>query len=176
MPDHNGPLAEGWQANGKWKADGLAGRHKPNVPDGQIDPTDFGKWFNFANCMKNAMQILEGQAYFPEVRVDKQVMRVGYTAQSYPELKPHRDDGSATGEEQSDDNVLAGRPIGSSNFAQKYIKELFGAVKNQTESGNLRFHGGGSRFIESQDGSDSLVGRCAKFLPNNVNDPYVIKV
>ena len=58
-------------ANEKWKSVAPTGRHKPSVPNGEIAQNDFGKWYDFSNCMKNAMQILEGQAYFPEIFVTK---------------------------------------------------------------------------------------------------------
>ena len=176
VADHNGPLAEGFVGNEKWRADGLVGRHKPNVANGAIDPADFGEWFDFANCMKSAMQILEGQAYFPEIMVEKISQKQGYFATSYPERKPYSDNGSARGKEQHDDDVLAGRPVGDSKLAKDNVKELFQSVKDQSDSINTQFHGAGSRFIESQNGSDSLVGRCAKFLPNSANSPYDIKV
>ena len=176
VPDHNGPLGEGFVGNEKWKADGLEDRHKPNVANGEIDPADFGQWFDFAKCMKNVMHILEGQAYFPEVLVEKTLFKVGYSSQSHPEMKPHSDDGSATGLEQTDDDVLAGRTVGDSKMAKNHVKELFRTVKDQSDPINTQFHGAGSRFIESQNGSDSLVGKCAKFLPNSAKGPYEIKV
>merc|ERR1712228_160190 len=60
-------------------------------------------------------------------------------------------------------------------MAQNNTKNLFRFVKDENESLNTRFHGGGSRFVENQTGSDSLVGRCAKFLPDSAASPYDIK-
>ena len=46
VPDHNGPLVEGFAANSKWKSDAVdaENRHKPGVDDGDIDRNDFGEW------------------------------------------------------------------------------------------------------------------------------------
>ena len=119
------------------------------------------------------MQILEGQAYFPEILVTKIVSRVAYT-ESYPEKRRFMDDGTDGGQELTNETILAGRPVGNSNFAKNNIKRLFENVKEDGESVDTQFHGGGSRFIEHKNGTDSLVGRCARFLP--VNDAYDIKV
>ena len=39
-------------------------RTNPDVSNGELDPEDFGEWWNFANCLKSAMLLIEGQAYF----------------------------------------------------------------------------------------------------------------
>ena len=39
-------------------------RTDPSVANGELDPADFGEWWPFANCLKSAMLLIEGQAYF----------------------------------------------------------------------------------------------------------------
>lgn len=165
VPDHNGPLGEGWEANEKYRED--SDRHQPGLKNGDISSDDFGKWSKFTDCMKNVMKILEGQAYFPEILVEKIPQRVGYSAVSHPDLKPHEDSGDKLGKEISDDMVMAGFPVGESQFAQNNIKNLFSAVKDSDDSGTTRFHGGGSRFIENKNGEDALINKCIKYLPSN---------
>ena len=129
--------------------------------------------------MKSAMHILEGQAYFPEVLVKKEVQRVGYLSESFPQLRAHRDDGTENGEEQTDDVILAGQPVGISKMAKQQAKQNFRFVKDANEDATKRFHGAGSRFIEDPNGEDSLVGRCEKFLPASAKiaaAPYKIQV
>ena len=179
VPDHNGPLAQGWEANGKWKDSGMTDRNNPTVPDGEIDPRDFGEWYPFAKCMKNALQLIEGQAYKPEIMIKKEVQKVGYKYETFEHRRPHIDDGSENGQELMSDAVLAGRPIGMSSIATGWRKFLWRDVKNADESINQAFHGAGSRFMESKDGSDSMVGRCEKFLPDHAKKnaaPYDITV
>ena len=174
--DHQGPLGEGWAANPKWKDTTLTGRVKTGVATGDIDPNDFGDWYKFAKCMKSALEILEGQAYYPEIKIDKVMLKTGYVATSYPENKPWKDDGTENGLEMSDDDILAGRTVGDSKMAKENTKELWKNVKDGSESVAKRFHGAGSRFIENKDGSDSLVGRCAKHIPTGEATPYTITV
>ena len=50
VPDHDGPLAEGWEANSQWKEN--ADRAMPGVADGEVSSDDFGQWTDFVNCMK----------------------------------------------------------------------------------------------------------------------------
>ena len=50
VADHDGPLAEGWEANSQWKENNA--RKMPGVEDGEVSNDDFGKWADFANCMK----------------------------------------------------------------------------------------------------------------------------
>lgn len=179
MPDHNGPLAQGWEANSKWKDSDLTDRNNPSVPDGEIDPRDFGEWYDFAKCMKNALQLLEGQAYKPEIMIAKKVKKVGYDYETFEHKRPHVDDGSLNGKELMSDAVLAGRPIGMSSIATDWRKFLWRDIKDSSESINQAFHGAGSRFMENKDGSDSIVGRCEKFLPDHAKQnaaPYSITV
>ena len=56
VPDHNGPLAEGWEANSQWKAD--PARHMPGVDDGEVSSDHFGDWADFTNCMKGNSLLL----------------------------------------------------------------------------------------------------------------------
>lgn len=44
-------------------------RTDPNVSNGELDPEDFGEWWNFANCLKSAMLLIEGQAYFKVIMI-----------------------------------------------------------------------------------------------------------
>ena len=74
------------------------------------------------------MQILEGQAYFPEILVTKIVSRVAYT-ESYPEKRRFMDDGTDGGQELTNETILAGRPVGNSNFAKNNIKIMDGVIK-----------------------------------------------
>ena len=167
-------FSKGFEANDKWAAD--SARHKAGVSNGEIDQADFGKWYNFANCMKNALNILEGQAYMPEIMLTKTKVGTGYASVPHYDQKPFTDDGSEEGEEQTDDTIMAGLAVGSSKIAIDRTKELFRKVKDSSEPLNTRFHGGGSRFIENKDGSDSLISRCAKFLPAGAADPLDINV
>ena len=50
VPDHDGPLAQGWEANKQWKEN--ADRAMPGIADGEVSPDDFGQWTDFVNCMK----------------------------------------------------------------------------------------------------------------------------
>ena len=50
VPDHDGPLAEGWEANSQWKEN--ADRAMPGIADGEVSADDFGQWTDFVNCMK----------------------------------------------------------------------------------------------------------------------------
>ena len=50
VPDHDGPLAEGWEANSQWKEN--SDRAMPGIADGEVSADDFGQWTDFVNCMK----------------------------------------------------------------------------------------------------------------------------
>jgi hypothetical protein len=126
--------------------------------------------------MKNALNILEGQAYMPEIKLTKIAVGKNYIGVPHPDQKPFTDNGSEEGLEQSDDTIMAGLVIGSSKIAMNRNKQLFKKVKDYSELSDTRFHGAGSRFIENKDGSDSLISRCAKFLPAGAADPLDIKV
>ena len=52
------------------------------MPLGELHPADFGEWKPFTECMRDAMQLLEGQAYFPEAKIDKDIQKVGYIAKA----------------------------------------------------------------------------------------------
>ena len=56
VPDHNGPLAEGWEANSQWKEN--ADRHMPGIQDGEVSSEQFGDWAPFANCLKGNYTLL----------------------------------------------------------------------------------------------------------------------
>ena len=61
VPDHNGPLAEGWEGNAQWKNSKIDSRKAAGkVAEGEINPDDFGQWTDFANCMKDVLNIIEG--------------------------------------------------------------------------------------------------------------------
>ena len=50
VADHDGPLAEGWEANSQWKEN--AERNMDGIKDGEVSKAAFGKWADFANCLK----------------------------------------------------------------------------------------------------------------------------
>merc|ERR1719188_2861697 len=56
---------------------------------------------------------------------------------------------------------LSGMKIGSSNMYQNRAATLWSAISTD----DREFHGGGSRYNEKADGSDSLVGHCFDKLP-----------
>lgn len=85
--------------------------------DGDIDPKDFGKWFDFANCLKSALEIIEGQAHFPEAKNLKTVFGV---ASVVWDEQPYEDDGTLGGNKITDDFVLAGLEIGASKTSKVF--------------------------------------------------------
>ncbi|CBY12269.1 unnamed protein product [Oikopleura dioica] len=183
VPDHSGPLAEGkvqysnhffsincFEANSKYHAD-TPSRHKPGVNDGDIDSVDFGKWFDFANCLKSTLEILEGQAHYPEAKNLKTSW--GEVSVKWDE-KPYIDDGSTAGNEITDDVVLAGLEIGSSKTSKIRQKSLWNTVNNGN-NGFQRFHGAGTRFIENPTGANSILSKCEKFIPDGEKTSYEIK-
>ena len=110
------PLS-GFEGNSKYHAD-TPSRHKPHVADGDLDPDNFGKWFDFANCLKSVLNIIEGQAFFPEAKnVKSWGGKIGYSQDLKWDEKPHADDGTLEGSESSDDVVLSGQAIGASKLA-----------------------------------------------------------
>ena len=46
---------------------------------------------------------------------------------------------------------------------------------SSSEAAGKRYHGAGTRFIEPKSGVDSLVTKCARFLPVDEQSPYNIK-
>ena len=62
VPDHSGPLAEGWEGNGQWDNSKIESR-RTDQNDGEISSDDFGKWADFANCMKDVLSLHEGKYY-----------------------------------------------------------------------------------------------------------------
>ena len=54
VPDHNGPLAEGWESNSQWKDAKFQheGRYDSTVANGEVSSNDFGAWTPFVNCLK----------------------------------------------------------------------------------------------------------------------------
>ena len=96
VPDHNGPLGSGWEANSKYSESIIPSRRtNPDVPDGELDPNEFGIWTDFATCLKNVLELLEGQAHFKETEVLKS--RYHHINTNKP---PVSDDGSESGQEQ----------------------------------------------------------------------------
>ena len=125
------------------------------------------------------MQLIEGQAYFPEAKIIKDIGTVGYSATVFTDLPPHSDNGTVEGQPIPNEPPLAGRIIGESNYAQSHAAKMYDQMKDKNEK--RRFHGGGSRYNEKADGSDSVVSKCFKKLPTPIrNDPnrhpYAIKV
>ena len=162
VPDHNGPLGSGWEANSKYSESIIISRRtNPDVPDGELDPNEFGIWTEFASCLKNVLELLEGQAYFKETEVLKS--RYGHINTNKP---PVSDDGTENGEEHSEELVIAGAIVGSSNSARNHSSALF----NRISSNRRDFHGAGLRYNEAEDGSDALKLECFKFLPDQVKD------
>ena len=69
VPDHNGPLGEGWEANSQYhESIDLSRRTNPAVRDGNLDPDQFGMWTELAECLKDVLFLVEAQAYFKEVQ------------------------------------------------------------------------------------------------------------
>ena len=88
------------------------------MAEGELDPDNFGKWFDFANCLKSVMNIIEGQALFPEAKnVKEWTGKIGYSQDLKWDEKPFSDDGTRTGNQSTTDSVLSGQEIGASNLA-----------------------------------------------------------
>ena len=165
VPDHNGPLGEGWEANNQYSESiDLSRRTNPEVRNGELDPLEFGEWTQFATCLKNVLHLVEGQAYFKETPM---VTIKGRNGHLEPDQKPI----SENGEISEGDEILAGGVIGGSNYAAGNARRLFETVKDDEDDAGRFFHGAGLRFIEKPDGN-ALVNRCQKFLPDHVkSDP-----
>jgi hypothetical protein len=144
------------------------------VNDGDIDPADFGKWFDFANCLKSALEIIEGQAHFPEAKNLKTVFEVPSVVW---DEQPYEDDGTLRGNKISDDFVLAGLEVGASKTSKIRQKNQWRVVNN-SRSGFQQFHGAGTRFVEErfiESGADSILSKCARFVPDGEEAAYKIK-
>ena len=64
------------------------------------------------------MNIIEGQAFFPEAKnVKSWNGKIGYSQDLKWDEKPHADDGTEEGSESSEDVVLSGQAIGASKLA-----------------------------------------------------------
>ena len=85
--------------------------------NGDIDPADFEKWFDFANCLKSALEIIEGQAHFPEAKNLKTIF--GVPSVVWDE-QPYEDDGTLRGNKMTDDFVLAGLEVGASKTSKVF--------------------------------------------------------
>ena len=165
VPDHSGPLAEGWESNKQYSQSIVKSRRpNPDIPDGELNPDDFGVWTAFASCLKDVIFILEGQAYFPETTFSADAeYKIVDTNQV-----PIADDGTRDGKRQMDEKILAGSQIGSSHFAADRTAKLLSNINSSRST----VHGAGFRYIESANGSDALVNNCLEFLPDHVkNDP-----
>ena len=164
VPDHNGPLGEGWEANSQYAQSIIVERRtNPNVPNGELDPENFGKWTEFATCLKNVLLLVEAQAYFKET--EKYAFTVNTNRQ------PVAENGKSAGREMRNDTILAGGVIGSSKYASAIAENLYNKIKDKGDPPR-KFHGAGVRYNEKADGSDSLVLKCTKFLPEDVRaDP-----
>ena len=164
VPDHDGPLAEGFEANSQYKNSiNRERRTNPTVKNGELDPLEFGVWHSFATCLKNALFLMEGQAYFKEVGiVDKR------KANAQTNAKPIVDNGSGKGRVMANDSILAGGIVGSSKFATQKASAFFDFMWDKDE--RRTFHGAGLRYNEKEDGSDAIVLHCLKFLPQHVQN------
>ena len=112
VPDHSGPIVSGWESNHQWNYQ--SGRAK-SQPDGHLDPTDMGVWTDFASCLANAMRLIEGQAYAPEIKRDS--WDKGKFNLVYPEMGSILDDGTESGKAK-DRKPLDATIIGPSDYAQ----------------------------------------------------------
>jgi len=166
VPDHNGPLGEGWEANRMYRESiNQKRRTNPEITDGELDPEEFGIWTDFAICLKNVLHLIEGQAYFKET--GPKVNGFNLDTNTVPIF----DDGTENGAKIENNDILAGAKIGASRYASEHAKGLYNMVQNSTES-NRFFHGAGTRYNEEADGSNSIVVECRKYLPEHVrNDP-----
>ena len=96
----------------------------------------------FTECLRDAMQLIEGQAYYPEAKITKKIGSVGYTATVFTDLPPFEDNGTEQGV-QMNDVPLTGRKIGASNMARTRANALYAQMKDNGEK--REFHGAGSR-------------------------------
>ena len=118
------------------------------------------------------MQLLEGQAYFPETREEIIIKgKANYISNIFEMESPMMANGT-----YSDEGPLSGKQVGDSKYAKSHAKKLWGAIKENGDSASRRFHGGGSRYIENADGSDSLISKCISKLPQGSPSPYDINV
>ena len=96
VPDHTGPLGEGWETNHKWdeSKDPSRVKHK-TLKNGEIDPSDFGIWTDFTNCMSAVMKIIEGAAYYPEAsETFRTSPKTGFDGYANVNKPPATDDGT----------------------------------------------------------------------------------
>ena len=96
VPDHTGPLGEGWETNHKWdeSKDPSRVKHK-TLKNGEIDPSDFGIWTDFTNCMSAVMKIIEGAAYYPEASETFETSpKTGFHGYADVNKPPATDDGT----------------------------------------------------------------------------------
>lgn len=181
VKDHNGPLGEGWENNKLYKSalkkSFNDGRYDPNVADGEVKAQDFGKWADLVNCMKGALQLIEGQAYYPETREEiKDLGKANYLSTIFENELPVMDGPGKNGKPSpyEGERPLSGRPIGDSIMAQKHAEQAWEKIEGKNAK-KRRFHGGGSRYIEVDDGSDALIAKCIKYIPKNEPGPYKIQ-
>ena len=97
VPDHTGPLGEGWETNHKWDESKDETRVKPkSLKNGEIDPSDFGIWTDFTNCMSAVMKIIEGAAYYPEASETFEISpKTGFHGYADVNKPPASDDGTS---------------------------------------------------------------------------------
>ena len=124
------------------------------------------------------MKLIEGQAYFPETREKLTILgRANYVSTIYENEVPVMDGPGVNGTASPfNEQILAGKPVGSSKLAQNNAKNLWRAIKSNGDDINREFHGAGSRYIEEADGSDALIEKCINLRPSGTPDPYLIKV
>ena len=82
-----------------------------------------GVWTDFASCLVNAMRLIEGQAYAPEIKRDS--WDKGKFNLVYPEMGSILDDGTESGKAK-DRKPLDATIIGQSDYAQGVRDKLFG--------------------------------------------------
>ena len=118
------------------------------------------------------MFLLEGTAYAPETRETINVLgKANYISKIFENERPMMPDGNYSPDDMS---PLSGMKIGASNMYQNRAATMWSAISTD----DREFHGGGSRYNEKADGSDSLVGHCLDKLPASARasaDPYDIK-
>ena len=120
VPDHSGPLAEGWEGNDQWKNSKIDSRQTKGVPNGEISENDFGKWTEFANCMKDVLSLIEGQAYRPETTEDIQIWGNGVLTYVDTNQKPMDREGNYN----ENDSILAGGMVSVKFYFKKFMKKL----------------------------------------------------
>ena len=82
----------------------IESRQTDGVPNGEISEDDFGKWTEFANCMKDVLSLIEGQAYRPETTEDIQIWGNGVLTYVDTNQKPMDREGNYA----DGDVILAG--------------------------------------------------------------------